>query len=126
VKSLEMLASRAHNRRTAENSAAYLLPHLRPGLAVLDIGCGPGTITADIAARVAPASVTAVEVSGGVLGLARAEAAARGRANIEFIVSDVQALAVASSTLDLVHAHQVRQARRRAGAGADGDAARLQ
>ncbi len=41
---------RSHTWRTAENSAAYLLPHLAPGLALLDVGCGPGTITADLAA----------------------------------------------------------------------------
>ena len=32
-------------RRNAETNAAYLLPHLRPGLRVLDVGCGPGNIT---------------------------------------------------------------------------------
>ena len=41
---------RSHVWRTAENSAAYLLPHLAPGLDLLDVGCGPGTITADLAA----------------------------------------------------------------------------
>src|ERR1700756_4371478 len=42
---------RSHRTRTAENSAAYLLPHLRAGLSLLDIGSGPGTITADPAER---------------------------------------------------------------------------
>jgi len=40
---------RSHSWRTAENSAAYLLPHLTPDALILDIGCGPGTITADLA-----------------------------------------------------------------------------
>ena len=40
---------RSHRTRTAENSAAYLLPELRPGLSLLDVGSGPGTITADLA-----------------------------------------------------------------------------
>lgn len=31
---------RSHRRRTAENSAGYLLPYLVPGLSVLDVGCG--------------------------------------------------------------------------------------
>src|SRR5262245_25345231 len=38
---------RSHRWRTIENSAAYLLPYLSPGLDVLDVGCGPGTITID-------------------------------------------------------------------------------
>jgi ubiquinone/menaquinone biosynthesis C-methylase UbiE len=41
---------RSHRWRTAENSAGYLLPHLSPGMSLLDVGCGPGTITLDIAA----------------------------------------------------------------------------
>ena len=32
---------RSHRRRTAENSAGYLVPHLGPGMSLLDIGCGP-------------------------------------------------------------------------------------
>ncbi len=48
---------RSHRWRTAENSAGYLLPHLRPGLRLLDVGCGPGTITIDLARRVAPGQV---------------------------------------------------------------------
>ena len=48
---------RSHNVRTVANSAAYLEPYLRPGASVLDVGCGPGTITVDIAARVAPGRV---------------------------------------------------------------------
>ena len=42
---------RSHRWRTAENSAGYLLPLLRPTDRLLDIGTGPGTITADLAAR---------------------------------------------------------------------------
>lgn len=65
---------RSHRRRTAENSAGYLLPYLVPGLSVLDVGCGPGTITVDLAARVVPGSVTGVEPTDDALSLARAEA----------------------------------------------------
>ena len=40
---------RSHTSRTAANCAGYLLPSLRPHMRILDIGCGPGTITADLA-----------------------------------------------------------------------------
>ncbi|MGA3564566.1 class I SAM-dependent methyltransferase [Melissospora conviva] len=100
---------RSHNWRTAENSAAYLLPLLEPGTALLDIGCGPGTITADLAQRVAPGPVTAVDASAQVLAVARAEADRRGLANVSFAEADVQRLDFADDSFDVVHAHQVLQ-----------------
>jgi len=100
---------RAHRRRTAEDSAGYLLLHLRPGMSVLDVGCGPGTITVGLAARVAPGQVTAVELTDEALDLARTEAQARGQSNISFVTSDVHALDFPDDTFDVVHVHQVLQ-----------------
>ncbi|MFG3505136.1 methyltransferase domain-containing protein [Streptomyces sp. NPDC047821] len=101
---------RSHRWRTAANSAAYLLGEVRPGLDVLDVGCGPGTITADLAALVSPGgSVTAVDAAGGVLEQARATVAERGLDNVEFAVGDVQALDFPDASFDVVHAHQVLQ-----------------
>ena len=54
---------RSHRTRTAENSAAYLLPQLRAGQRLLDVGSGPGTITVDLAERIAPGRVTALETT---------------------------------------------------------------
>jgi SAM-dependent methyltransferase len=100
---------RSHRRRTAEDSAAYLLPHLVPGASVLAIGCGPGTITADLAARVAPGPVTAVDQSADVLDVARAEVERRNLSNVSFATADVHNLDIADDTFDVVHAHQVLQ-----------------
>jgi SAM-dependent methyltransferase len=100
---------RSHRSRTAASSAAYLLDRLRPGLDLLDVGCGPGTITADLAALVAPGRVAAVDTSADVLADARALAAERGLANLELTVGDVTALDFAEDSFDVVHAHQVLQ-----------------
>ncbi|MCV7377668.1 SAM-dependent methyltransferase [Mycobacterium alsense] len=100
---------RSHQRRTAEDSAAYLLPHLRPGMSVLDIGCGPGTITADIAARVAPGAVVAVDRVADVLAVARAESRGRDLSNVTFATADVHRLDFPDDAFDIVHAHQVLQ-----------------
>lgn len=100
---------RGHQRRTAEDSAAYLLPYLKPGLSVLDVGCGPGTITADLAALVTPGLVTAVDESADVLEVARAEAERRGLSNVSFATADVHRLDFPDHTFDVVHAHQVLQ-----------------
>jgi len=100
---------RSHRWRTADNSAAYLLGHLTPGLSVLDVGCGPGTITLDLAERVAPGRVTAVDTSDEALAVARLAAAERGIDNVDFAVADVHALEYADGAFDVVHAHQVLQ-----------------
>ncbi|GAA4599432.1 methyltransferase domain-containing protein [Actinoplanes octamycinicus] len=98
---------RSHRWRTAENSAAYLLPHLSSGFTLLDVGCGPGTITADLAARVT--RVTALEQKDAALDVARAEIERRGLTNVDFAVGDVHALDFPDDTFDVVHAHQVLQ-----------------
>ncbi|MCZ2858596.1 methyltransferase domain-containing protein [Blastococcus sp. VKM Ac-2987] len=98
----------SHRWRTAENSAAHLLPSLRPGLDLLDVGCGPGTITADLAARVAPGRVLGLDVSPDPLDEARASAARAGVA-ATFAVGDCYALDLPDASFDVVHAHQVLQ-----------------
>jgi 2-polyprenyl-3-methyl-5-hydroxy-6-metoxy-1,4-benzoquinol methylase len=102
---------RSHTWRTAENSAAYLLPHLSPGMSLLDVGCGPGTITADLATLVAPGRVVAVDAAAGILEQAAAHAQERGLGpdRIEFAVADVHALEFPDDSFDVVHAHQVLQ-----------------
>lgn len=99
---------RAYRWRSAENSAGYLLAALRPGLDLLDVGCGPGSITVDLAARVAPGRVLGVDVASAPLEQAR-ELAARAGVQAEFRVGDVYALEVDDGSFDVVHAHQVLQ-----------------
>lgn len=101
---------RSHGRRTAQSSAAYLLPELRAGMRVLDVGCGPGSITLDLAALVGvDGQVTGIEVVEEPLDAARAAAAARGDTRTEFQLGDVYALDFADDEFDVVHAHQVLQ-----------------
>jgi SAM-dependent methyltransferase len=100
---------RSHRWRTAENSAAYLLPHLAPGQSLLDVGCGPGTITLDLARHVAPGSVVAIDASADVIEQARTTVPDTDRTRIEFEVGDVFALRFGDGSFDVVHAHQVLQ-----------------
>lgn len=100
---------RSHQWRTAQNSAAYLVPYLRSGDHLLDVGCGPGTLTADLAALVAPGRVVGLDLASGVLDEARAVATDRRLTTVDLHVGDVLALEFSDSSFDVVHAHQVLQ-----------------
>jgi SAM-dependent methyltransferase len=105
---------RSHVWRTAENSCAYLLPHLRTADRILDVGCGPGTITVDLARHVSAGHVLGVDRSADVVERARCDAADAEVGNVTFAGGDVYALGdVDLDELDgapsVVHAHQVLQ-----------------
>ncbi|TXK16269.1 class I SAM-dependent methyltransferase [Homoserinibacter sp. GY 40078] len=100
---------RSHRWRTAENSAAYLVPHLRPGMDVLDVGSGPGTITVDIARIVFPGRVVGIDASEDVVEEAARLAREQGVENVEFRVADAYDPGYDEGAFDVVHAHQVLQ-----------------
>ena len=100
---------RSHTWRTAGNSAGYLLDLLKPGQELLDVGCGPGTITMDLADRVAPGCVVGIDSQSEVIARADELRKSRGQVNITFSPGDVYALQFADSRIDVVHAHQVLQ-----------------
>jgi ubiquinone/menaquinone biosynthesis C-methylase UbiE len=98
---------RSHRWRTVENSAAYAAPYFVEGARVLDVGCGPGTITLDIAGRVARGEVIGIDASADVI--AQAQQDAKGFDNVTFATGDVYALDFPDASFDVVHAHQVLQ-----------------
>jgi len=97
---------RSHRWRTAENSVAYLLGELRPGARLLDVGCGPGTITAGLGARVSPGVVVGLDREPSVLAEAREASKAAGTA-AAFGAGDAYRLPFPDRAFDVVHAHQV-------------------
>ena len=100
----------AHSRRGAADSAAYLLAHLRAGMDLLDVGCGPASITADLAERVAPGRVVGLDAAAGALEAARATLRERGLSEqVELTCGDIMALPFEDASFDVVHAHQVLQ-----------------
>jgi ubiquinone/menaquinone biosynthesis C-methylase UbiE len=100
---------RSHRRRTVENSAAYLLPRLLPDAKVLDVGCGPGTITVGLAALAPDGIVLGVDAERRILEEAKSLPGARSATNLSFEVGDVYHLDFEDATFDVVHAHQVLQ-----------------
>ena len=97
----------SYAQRTAQDCAAFLLPRLRPEARVLDLGCGPGTITVGLARRAG--SVVGVDVSKEMVEQATAFAANAGIDNVRFEVGSVYELPWEDDRFDVVHAHQVMQ-----------------
>jgi len=96
-----------HGRRTAEEAAAFLLPHLESGMRLLDVGCGPGSITLGLAKYVAPAEVVGIDTASEVLATARE---LRGDTpNVRFEEASVYALPYETDSFDVAYAHQVLQ-----------------
>jgi ubiquinone/menaquinone biosynthesis C-methylase UbiE len=100
---------RSHTWRTAKNSAGFLLPHLKNGDSLLDVGCGPGTITMDLAELVSPGRVVGIDRSEEVIQRARDAAQTKELSNLEFNIGDVYNLEHEDSSFDVVYAHQVLQ-----------------
>jgi ubiquinone/menaquinone biosynthesis C-methylase UbiE len=79
-------------QRTASQFASFFLPHLHPGMDLLDCGCGPGSITVDLAEAVAPGNVVGIDLQPHLVEQARALAAERGVTNVRFEVASVYEL----------------------------------
>lgn len=98
---------RSHRWRTAENSAACLLPTAAAGDDAAR--CEVRTLTVDLATRVAPGAVVGVDVAAAVLEEARVHARQRHADSVSFVQSDVRTVALEEAPFDVVHAHQVLQ-----------------
>jgi SAM-dependent methyltransferase len=94
-------------QRTVVQEAAFVLPHLRPGMRVLDVGCGPGSITLGLAAAVAPGEVTGIDIQPTQVEHAQILASERGLANVRFEAADVYTLPFPDGSFDVVFAHAV-------------------
>lgn len=103
-----------HASRTAEINAAFFLPYLKPGMSLLDCGCGPGSITVGLAERVAPGQVIGVDVGESSIEAAQRLAVERGVSNVRFQVASVYELPFPEGTFDAVFTHNYGRASARA------------
>ncbi len=99
----------SHARRRAEVEAWFLLPQLRPGMRLLDAGCGPGTVSAGLARAVAPGEVVGLDAAPAVLEHARAHVDEESVDNASFVVGDIYKLDEPDESFDVVYANQLLQ-----------------
>ncbi|MDH3540929.1 MAG: methyltransferase domain-containing protein [Acidimicrobiia bacterium] len=99
----------SYGSRTAEEAAAFLLSHLKPGMRVLDIGCGPGSITLGLARYVAPAETVGIDQSAEALDVARSLTREQNVGNVRFQRASVYELPFGDATFDVVYGHQILQ-----------------
>jgi SAM-dependent methyltransferase len=108
----EWLRSRhrpAHGRRTAERNAGFFLPFLKPGMRVLDAGCGPGSITVGLAPRVLPGDAVGIDQDRGAIEAARQLAESLALGNVRFEEAGIYALPFDDQVFDAVFMHAVVQ-----------------
>ena len=89
-------------RVSAETEAGYLLPHLRPGLRLLDVGCGLGAISIGLAKAVAPGEMHGLDMEASQIDMARSNARAYGVDNAIFHVGDAIDLPFEDGSFDVV------------------------
>ena len=92
---------------TAERCASFLIPHLRPGLTLLDAGCGPGTITVGLAPIVAPGELVAVDINADEVARTEAAARAAGLDNVRVEIASITELPFADQSFDAVFSQAV-------------------
>jgi ubiquinone/menaquinone biosynthesis C-methylase UbiE len=101
--------SRAVFARRTGVVAAFLLPHLRPGMRLIDCGCGPGSITIDLAQAVIPGEVIGIDLREEALTNGRQLARDRGISNVTFQAANVYQLPFPDASFDAAFACAVLQ-----------------
>lgn len=88
--------------RTAETHAGFFLPHLKPGMSLLDCGCGPGSVTLGLAEIVSPGNVVGTEIEPSQVALAKDKASKSNIQNVRFETADIYELPFDDASFDAV------------------------
>ena len=93
--------------REATPVADFFMPYLRPGMTLLDCGCGPGTITLGLAEAVAPGQVEGIDIESRMIERAITIAKERHAEKVRFQVADIRDLPFPDSSFDAVYSSAV-------------------
>ena len=93
--------------RTATREAAFFLPYIKPGMRLLDCGCGMGALTTSLAKWLAPGEVVGFDREQSQVDAARAWAAEEGVGNVRFETGNIYEIAFPDASFDAVFAFTV-------------------
>lgn len=97
----------AFSQRTASVEAGFFLPHLKPGMSVLDCGCGSGSITLGLAEAVVPGELIGLDIGEAAIAHARNLVKERGISNVQFDVGNINEIPFEDASFDAVFSHNV-------------------
>lgn len=96
-------------RRTWASHGQFFSPHLSKGQRVLDAGCGPGTITVDIASRIDPGTVWGIDFNETQIKKAEEHALFQRIGNAKFRVGSCYALPFKDDSFDGIFCHALME-----------------
>ena len=102
---LEATRAQVLDQARADPNAAFSDLDLRPGLSLLDVGCGNGGYLRVMAPLVAPARAIGIDLSAELIN--RAQLLSSDQPNLSFQIADVYDLPYAAATFDRITATQV-------------------
>ena len=94
-------------QRTFDICAGFLAHYLKPGVSIIDGGCGPGNITIEIAKKVAPGVVVGIDADEASLAMAKELAKQQGVSNITFKQGDIYNLPFKDESFNIAYSHAV-------------------
>ncbi|MCW5313797.1 methyltransferase domain-containing protein [Nostoc sp. KVJ3] len=92
-------------KRTLDSHGAFFKPYLRPGMNLLDCGCGPGTIALGLAKAIAPGMLTGIDREISQIRIAAESSFSQGVSNTNFLEGNIYSLPFPDNSFDAIFSH---------------------
>jgi ubiquinone/menaquinone biosynthesis C-methylase UbiE len=91
--------------RILEEDIPELLDYLRPGISVLDVGCGPGNLTLEVGRVISPGKVIGLDKQESSIQHATDLASSQKAENVSFLLGDAHAFDFDENSFDVVYSN---------------------